>query len=361
MLERKYFPIMGIFILLLFTYQKNNNAVGRSVLQKIDTNYVFKNTDSIISIEKVHNHCNIRKAFHLSKRTEVKISTCGEIFIGKENGKRDVFEMYFNLNNEKSIVYNSKFNKFFFFSEADGSSPGVNVAFHTVNRNTYNIEIIIPRRLLGEQKVLGFDFALTDNDNGFEQEKQIAWHSTDSDIWLNPSLWGTLALANNKNTHQDNSTITSLFAAVSPIPDGIEDNCWKSIPISRATNVLYGTVKNTSSNTDISGELKSMWDDHFLYFWIKVTDDKIVKKSYMRKVFDHGWIEDVNGNLIWEMSVANSKYAGGARKNFRADTTILIKSGNYFLCYKSDESHAYNQWDNDPPNSPLYGIRLQLK
>lgn len=50
--------------------------------------------------------------------------------------------------------------------------------------------------------------------------------------------------------------------------------------------------------------------------------------------------------------------AGGALKNQKIDQEITLPAGSYFLRYKSDAGHAYNNWDSPPPDNFFWGIIL---
>jgi hypothetical protein len=99
-------------------------------------------------------------------------------------------------------------------------------------------------------------------------------------------------------------------------------------------------------------------DNKNLYFLVVVNDDVIIHHSNYTTNCDYGWIEDSAGNKVWQISMANSKHAGGAEKNRIADTTVLLNSGKYSAHYITDESHAYHSWDDDPPKTTLYGLRI---
>jgi hypothetical protein len=79
-----------------------------------------------------------------------------------------------------------------------------------------------------------------------------------------------------------------------------------------------------------------------------------------RKMYDYGWIEDTNtGSVVWEMTYSMTTFAGGHRKNRLVNTTILLEKGSYSLHYRSDDSHAFNQWNVSPPEDQDYwGITL---
>jgi len=85
-----------------------------------------------------------------------------------------------------------------------------------------------------------------------------------------------------------------------------------------------------------------------------------IGEAQNREMFDYGWIEDARtGTVIWEMSYGLTFHAGGGRKNRMLNSTIVLEKGNYLLRYKTDDSHAYDDWNTDPPDDrDYYGITL---
>lgn len=79
-----------------------------------------------------------------------------------------------------------------------------------------------------------------------------------------------------------------------------------------------------------------------------------------REMADYGWITDnQTGSTIWEMTYSMTFHAGGAKKNRMVNTTIILDRGSYTLHYMTDDSHAYRDWNQDPPEDPEYwGITL---
>lgn len=79
-----------------------------------------------------------------------------------------------------------------------------------------------------------------------------------------------------------------------------------------------------------------------------------------REMADYGWISDnKTGTTVWEMTYSMTFHAGGARKNRMVNTNIILDKGDYTLHYQTDDSHAYRDWNQDPPEDPEYwGITL---
>ncbi|TAK54242.1 MAG: hypothetical protein EPO24_13370 [Bacteroidetes bacterium] len=75
---------------------------------------------------------------------------------------------------------------------------------------------------------------------------------------------------------------------------------------------------------------------------------------------DYGWIVDSRtGKRVWELNGGFGGYAGGARKNKKADETISLPAGEYVLTYVTDDSHSFADWNDAPPDDPFnYGITL---
>jgi hypothetical protein len=82
-----------------------------------------------------------------------------------------------------------------------------------------------------------------------------------------------------------------------------------------------------------------------------------------REMFDYGWIEkSTSGDIIWEMTYGMTYHAGGARKNRMVNTTLTLEKGTYILHYVSDNSHSYNDWNEDPPDDPaMWGITIFME
>jgi hypothetical protein len=77
---------------------------------------------------------------------------------------------------------------------------------------------------------------------------------------------------------------------------------------------------------------------------------------------DYAWIEDAeSGKVVWEMRYRTTEHAGGAEKNRLFDGTITLPAGKYLLFYETDDSHAYRDWNDTPPDDPeSWGVTLSL-
>ncbi len=74
---------------------------------------------------------------------------------------------------------------------------------------------------------------------------------------------------------------------------------------------------------------------------------------------DHAWIEDAEGQRVWSMTLKNTQYAGGARKNRMADEVLSLPKGTYTLRVRTDGSHAFGHWNDDAPwDAERYGATV---
>jgi hypothetical protein len=74
---------------------------------------------------------------------------------------------------------------------------------------------------------------------------------------------------------------------------------------------------------------------------------------------DESWLEDAAGTRVWTMVRSRTVHAGGAAKNRLADELVSLPKGTYTLRFKTDDSHAYGHWNDDPPWDPEhYGVTV---
>ena len=213
----------------------------------------------------------------------------------------------------------------------------------------------------------GFSFnanlIIGDNDNGFVQTKELAWICPKNKS-IQESTEGQIILSDSHNTISPYQESYNAFFTKEPIKiDGMIDKVWSRYDYKQLNNLLYGYTKDIF---DLSSFFKVCWDKNNLYFLTYVIDSKQKhitpeKLEHLQIFVDYGWIEDKNGNKVWEMNAKYSKHFGGALKNQFIDTVVQLNKGSYTLHYLSDESHAYSNWNDEPPSFPFYGIVLYEK
>lgn len=77
-------------------------------------------------------------------------------------------------------------------------------------------------------------------------------------------------------------------------------------------------------------------------------------------MYDYGIIENAEtGRVVWEMTYRATEHAGGADKNRIFDGVIRLPAGRYTLRFQTDGSHAYGDWNSEPPDDPeAWGIAV---
>ncbi len=75
---------------------------------------------------------------------------------------------------------------------------------------------------------------------------------------------------------------------------------------------------------------------------------------------DYGLIMDAKTrSRVWTMDLDRTYPGGGASKNRFVDEVIPLQKGSYIVTYQTDDSHAYDAWNDDPPFDPdHYGISV---
>jgi hypothetical protein len=78
------------------------------------------------------------------------------------------------------------------------------------------------------------------------------------------------------------------------------------------------------------------------------------------EMYDYGWMEDERGRDVWRMEYWDTEHAGGARKNRMVNTVIHLEAGEYTVRYRSDGSHSFDDWNDDPPRDSVHwGITVR--
>jgi hypothetical protein len=63
-------------------------------------------------------------------------------------------------------------------------------------------------------------------------------------------------------------------------------------------------------------------------------------------MYDYGYIEDEDGDVVWEMEFRRTRHAGGAHKNRVTDKVVTLPAGRYTVVYKTDGSHSFPEWND---------------
>ena len=78
------------------------------------------------------------------------------------------------------------------------------------------------------------------------------------------------------------------------------------------------------------------------------------------EMYDYAYIENYDtGRKVWEMTYRKTDQAGGARKNRLFDDDVHLEAGTYYVIYRTDDSHSFEDWNEDPPYDPVnYGVTI---
>ena len=75
-------------------------------------------------------------------------------------------------------------------------------------------------------------------------------------------------------------------------------------------------------------------------------------------MYDYGWLENSNGEIIWKFDFDKSRHAGGGQKNRMEIWRGTLDAGQYKLRYVSDIGHSYDNWNvSAPRNQHMWGIQ----
>jgi serine phosphatase RsbU (regulator of sigma subunit)/ligand-binding sensor domain-containing protein len=111
-----------------------------------------------------------------------------------------------------------------------------------------------------------------------------------------------------------------------------------------------GNLADTILNVRINTQTQAL---------VVVTGENGMSNFRSTELFDYGWIENENGEKVWEIDKEKSMHAGGALKNRIVADVIDLVPGNYSLRYISDDSHSAELWNAGPPNNEEdWGIQL---
>jgi len=85
----------------------------------------------------------------------------------------------------------------------------------------------------------------------------------------------------------------------------------------------------------------------------ELLDGELVDGAQIRRVLDD--------EVVWDMAASPMSWAGGSIKNQQVDTTITVPRGFYQATFKTDQSHAYDNWTGNPPLNPvLWGFTMTV-
>jgi hypothetical protein len=84
------------------------------------------------------------------------------------------------------------------------------------------------------------------------------------------------------------------------------------------------------------------------------------ERSGKGEMADFAWIERTDDlQPVWQMREEDTEPAGGSAKNRLVESVIELPPGSYALCYATDDSHSYPNWNSEAPRNPeSWGVSL---
>ena len=367
--------LMSTASLDTITHQLKDSALRLSGrIKLIDGRYL--KDQPVAALINMPDYSNLSAPFALQKNAEIQVYAVGEMMTSlsridkKYYFGNDDLEMYFHLGKKYSCNGKKEILQYI-FTWVEGYTGGINSTGKGIQfdksidsaHGKYHAFLKFPWKNLGYLKPrngdkIGFDLALADNDDGLRQKGKIAWNSEKDSMDKNAGGYGQLVLCKKNMVAHSPGYLYSLRKTSAQFP-------WDSIAFINAVKVIAGTEFKDIS--DCSARIKSCWDEKNLYFLIEISDGGFYykeryitrkKRDSLRTFFDYGWIENEKGETVWEMNAQHATYAGGALKNQMFDSVLHLKAGRYTLRFTTDESHSYDNWDDNPPETAFYGIVL---
>lgn len=140
------------------------------------------------------------------------------------------------------------------------------------------------------------------------------------------------------------------YGLVVSVPKEEDASAVTSIPVQDPSKVIVALVRVGNDRHERTTFSISRLTHVRIYALGEREDDDMV---------DGAWIENEAGQKVWAMRAKETVRAGGASKNRMADVVIDLPPGQYTLHYKTDDSHAYGDWNDDAPrDAEHYGVTL---
>lgn len=311
--------------------------------------------------------------FKLKNDDSVRVIARGE-GVKKENAfyydwENDNVQIYFdcqNLKNEGFDIYNGQF-QFLFINGINNicgnfiSKKNIKYKFKNQSHIKYSLEAFFPWKTINYKPSLnskiGCDIQITDND-GNKYEGAISWSSAPDETHRRTVNYKTLVLKdyhlNQSDSFQGNNhEVYVKKTSKTPFIDGNFDDLW-----SQFKNYQFKYSIKGNQLEDLEGSARICWDNNGIYFFIEVLDNYINKPWTINTLYDYGWIENVEGERIWQMSNLNTEINVKYPMLRDVDTLIFLPAGEYSLFYKSDNKNSYNDFYKSDFWTSLYGIKV---
>lgn len=119
--------------------------------------------------------------------------------------------------------------------------------------------------------IIGTECQYNDNDDGTATQHKLIAFGNVEEHWGNPSLFGSAKLSD----YLASDTLMVLRTKTQPTIDGVLDDVWKDVPaISASGYIDFNKVDNLY---DLSMTFRTMWDESYLYYFVTVWDDMLMR------------------------------------------------------------------------------------
>ena len=122
---------------------------------------------------------------------------------------------------------------------------------------------------------------------------------------------------------------------------------------------------NESETENVIAQLVKVRDDRHVHQRFSLPKQMKVRvyaigEGTRDEMVDYAWIENAaTGAVVWEMTYRMTTRAGGAEKNRLFAGYVLLDKGEYEVHYQTDDSHAFGDWNDDPPRDRThYGVTI---
>jgi hypothetical protein len=150
--------------------------------------------------------------------------------------------------------------------------------------------------------IIGSDFHYNDNDLNKGRDHKIQAFGKVELSHMRPSAFGQAELSG----WMASDTLMVVKTAAAPVIDGDMDDLWNGVPpISASRYMSYANLKNYA---DLAMKTRIMWDENYLYYFVKVWDDVLVRDGsgdynddgielYVDGDFSHGTTYDKTNDI----------------------------------------------------------------
>lgn len=181
--------------------------------------------------------------------------------------------------------------------------------------------------------------------------------TTESEVRLDPGTYAVYAITDDSHSNADWNDAPPYdpynWGMTIAIPDEKERRAF-SLAAPKAAEPVIVRITQVKNN-ETRSEGFTLKQDAKLHIYAFGERD-----NTSRSMADYATIIDAKTrDRVWTMDVDRTSHAGGAAKNRYVDEVIMLPRGNYIVNYVTDDSHAYDDWNDNPPfDKENYGITV---